>query len=73
MIYVPTELHKSGTCHLRAELGKSVGERVWFAGEVCSPDLWATVAGAHKSGIRTAKGVVAALSSQKLGECERVY
>jgi monoamine oxidase len=52
-----------GAYHLRAVLRAPVGERVWFAGEACSPDLWATVAGAHESGIRAAKDVARVLSN----------
>ena len=33
------------------------GDRVWFAGEACSEDDWATVAGAHKSGVETAQAL----------------
>lgn len=39
----------------RAEMRKSEGDRLWFAGEATSKDDWATVAGAHKSGKKTAK------------------
>jgi monoamine oxidase len=51
-----------GAYRLRAELRAPVGERVWFAGEACSPDLWAMVAGAHTSGIQAAKDVARTLS-----------
>jgi monoamine oxidase len=51
-----------GAHHLRAVLRAPVGERLWFAGEACSPDLWATVAGAHESGLRAAGDVARALS-----------
>ncbi len=46
---------KPGARTLRSALRAPVGDRIWFAGEACSPDLWATVAGAHKSGVDTAK------------------
>ena len=52
-----------GAHRLRQALRAPVGKRVWFAGEACSPSLWATVAGAHKSGIQTAKDVTRVLSA----------
>ena len=51
-----------GAYHLRQVLRAPVGKRVWFAGEACSPSLWAMVAGAHKSGIQAAKDVTRVLS-----------
>ncbi len=39
-----------GKYPLRAVLRQPVGERIWFAGEACSPANWATVVGAHESG-----------------------
>lgn len=51
-----------GAHHLRTALRAPVGERVWFAGEACSPNLWATVAGAHESGVRAATDVARVLS-----------
>ncbi len=50
-----------GAYRLRATLRAPVGERVWFAGEACSPNLWATVGGAHNSGIRVANEVIGVL------------
>ena len=47
-----------GAYRLRSVLRRPVGDRVWFAGEACSTDEWATVAGAHKVGVRVA-GLVA--------------
>ena len=38
----------------RAELRRPEADRLWFAGEATSPDDWATVAGAHKSGVAVA-------------------
>lgn len=51
-----------GAYHLRATLREPVGDRVWFAGEACSPNLWAMVAGAHLSGIQVAKNVAMVLA-----------
>ena len=50
-----------GAYRLRAVLRRPVGDRLWFAGEACSAAEWATVAGAHESGRRTALDVAAAL------------
>ncbi len=44
-----------GAYPLREVLREAVAERVWFAGEACSPLEWATVGGAHKSGEATAR------------------
>ena len=44
-----------GSQHLRKALRAPVGDRIWFAGEACSRSEWATVAGAHKSGIEAAQ------------------
>lgn len=50
-----------GYTHLREMLRQPVGERVFFAGEACHPDLWATCGGALLSGIQTAGAVSRAL------------
>ncbi|MEM9473053.1 MAG: NAD(P)/FAD-dependent oxidoreductase [Pseudomonadota bacterium] len=42
----------------RAELRRPEADRVWFAGEATSIDDWATVAGAHKSGLAAAAQIV---------------
>lgn len=44
-----------GAYHLRNELRKPVDKRIFFAGEACHKDMWATCAGAHLSGIDVAK------------------
>jgi monoamine oxidase len=46
-----------GGAWARAELRRAEGERIWFAGEAASPDDWASVAGAHKSGQSVARDV----------------
>lgn len=46
-----------GYYHMRRELRRPIGDRVFFAGEACHASLWATCAGAHLSGIETAKAV----------------
>lgn len=51
-----------GAVPLRAVLRAPVGERIWFAGEACSHDLWPMVNGAHKSGIIAARGVSGVLA-----------
>lgn len=47
----------------RSELRQPVANRLWFAGEATSTDDWATVAGAHKSGVAAAGQVVQALQT----------
>ena len=44
-----------GGAWARAEMRKPEGDRIWFAGEALSADNWATVAGAHQSGRKTAR------------------
>ena len=44
-----------GAYRLRSVLSRPVGDRLWFAGEACSTDEWATVVGAHKVGRRVAR------------------
>lgn len=41
----------------RAELRRAEADRLWFAGEATSTNDWATVAGAHKSGLAVAARV----------------
>ena len=50
-----------GYTHLRDALRRPVAERVFFAGEACHPDLWATCGGALLSGIQTAAAVIRVL------------
>lgn len=45
----------------RKEMRRPEGDRIWFAGEALCKDDWATVAGAHKSGARTARKLARAL------------
>ena len=52
-----------GAYALREVLREPVAERIWFAGEACSPGEWATVAGAHKSGRQTGRRVAVALAA----------
>ncbi len=54
---------RPGAYRMRSVLRRPVGERIWFAGEACSSDEWATVGGAHKSGVDTAGQVSRALLS----------
>ena len=54
---------KPGAFPLRAVLRRPVGERVWFAGEACSLGAWATLGGAHESGVETARAVAAGIRS----------
>ena len=50
-----------GKYKMRSVLKQPVGERIFFAGEALSEDDWATVAGAHKSGVATAESVLSAM------------
>jgi len=46
----------------RKEMRAPEADRLWFAGEALSTNDWATVAGAHKSGKKTAKKLAKVLS-----------
>ncbi len=46
-----------GAYPMRAALRSSVADRIYFAGEACHEDLWATVGGADISGARVAEEV----------------
>ncbi|MBW2562321.1 MAG: FAD-dependent oxidoreductase, partial [Deltaproteobacteria bacterium] len=48
---------KPGYYHMRAELRKSVADKVFFAGEATHPTQWATCGGGLLSGIDAAKNV----------------
>ena len=48
---------RPGAYHLRTVLRQPVGDKIFFAGEACHRSLWATVAGAHLSGVEAA-GIV---------------
>ena len=56
--YASAEPGKFG---MRNVLRESVGGRIHFAGEACSETNWATVAGAHNSGVATAESVLSAM------------
>lgn len=53
---------RPGAYPMREVLRQAVGDRLFFAGEACHEDLWATVGGADKSGTDTAKEVAAVLA-----------
>ncbi len=46
-----------GAQPMRSVLREPVGDRIFFAGEACSRDLWATVGGAHETGVDVARDV----------------
>ncbi len=48
---------RPGAYPMRAALRESVGDRIFFAGEACSRKYWATVAGAHMTGVDVADDV----------------
>ena len=54
-----------GLHHLREELRVPVEDRIFFAGEACHLDQWATVGGAHLSGCETAANVARVLDGQR--------
>lgn len=49
---------RPGMYKMRRVLRQSVGDRIFFAGEACHPSMWATVGGAHLSGIDAAWSVL---------------
>ena len=51
-----------GGASSRAQLRRVEAERLWFAGEATSIDDWATVAGAHKSGLAVARKIAKAIA-----------
>ncbi len=51
-----------GAYVLRGVLRQPVGDRIWFAGEACSPAHWATVHGAHRTGQDAARDISKHLS-----------
>jgi len=54
---------RPGGYPMRESLRAPVADRLFFAGEACHPDLWATVGGADSSGAQTASEVVRALTA----------
>ncbi len=55
-----------GKAHLRPDLARPVGDRLFFAGEATAEGFYTTVHGGYLSGLRAAKEAVAALS---VGSC----
>ena len=47
-----------GYQHLRKTLREPVADKIFFAGEACHRTMWASVAGAHQSGVEVAKRVI---------------
>ena len=52
-----------GAYKLRKILRKPVAKRIFFAGEACHQTLWASVGGAHLSGVKIATKVASQLAS----------
>jgi monoamine oxidase len=50
-----------GHAHRRADLAAPLDDRLFFAGEACSPDFFSTCHGAHLSGIAAASAAAVAL------------
>ncbi len=65
-----------GHFHMREALRTPVNDRIFFAGEACDLDQWATVAGAHTNGCETAANVARVLDGLaplSLGSCEAIF
>ena len=62
LVYGAYASAEPGGAWSRRELRRQEADRIWFAGEAMSTDDWATVAGAHKSGIVVAKQVAEVLA-----------
>lgn len=54
-----------GASHLRAALSEPLGDRIFFAGDAYSDELWASVGGAHETGIAAANDVAVSLVKQR--------
>jgi monoamine oxidase len=52
---------RPGHAHRRADLGRPLEDRVFFAGEATSPDFFSTCHGAHLSGVAAARAAATAL------------
>jgi monoamine oxidase len=55
-----------GHADTRARLAEPVGQRLFFAGEACSPDSFSTAHGAYLSGVLAAGQVIANLGSARI-------
>jgi monoamine oxidase len=51
-----------GQAGARAVLAQPVDERLFFAGEACSPDSFSTAHGAYQTGVAAAEAALAALA-----------
>ena len=52
---------KPGMAGMRDKLRASVADKIFFAGDACSVNHWATCGGAHLSGLETAEAVLGSL------------
>jgi monoamine oxidase len=57
-----------GKSRAREQLAATVEDRVFFAGEACSPEYFTTVQGAYLTGLRAADAVVAARSRTTIAQ-----
>jgi monoamine oxidase len=57
---------RPGMAHMRAELRRPVAERLFFAGEACSPHDFSTAHGAYQTGIEAAEAVLAQLAPDEV-------
>ncbi len=62
---------KPGQTHRRADLGKPLDDRVFFAGEATSPEFFSTCHGAHLTGIEAVKVAAVALGRVAVGRTRR--
>ena len=56
---------RPGHAHRRADLAAPVGDRLFFAGEACSADSFATCHGAYLTGVAAAQAVADALQRRR--------
>ena len=56
---------RPGHAHRRADLAAPLDDRLFFAGEACSPDSFSTCHGAHLSGIEAAAAAARVLAAER--------
>jgi monoamine oxidase len=57
---------RPGQSHMRAELRRPVADRLFFAGEACSPHAFSTAHGAYETGVEAAEAVLAVLAPDEI-------
>ena len=61
---------RPGQAHMRAALREPVAERLFFAGEACSPHAFSTAHGAYETGVEAAKAVLSRLAPEAVARRE---